>query len=241
MKTPPDVDQEQGRNGDGGVTSTWIITCASSVCSRRVFSVSDTSNGYDAIAGEFIAGRGDVKTRGIAVGVHAVRTWAETLQPGSAVLDLGCGPGDPITHVLIDAGLAVYGVDASPRMVETFRTRFPGVPVECKTVEESDFFGREFDGVIAWGLLFLLEPRVQAQIIGKVARALARDGRFLFTAPLQACEWRDAMTGLRSESLGAEDYRRLLEEAGLVVVNETDDEGDNHYYMSLKPSTHMNS
>ena len=203
--------------------------------------VSDTSNGYDAIAAEFIGGRGDVKTRGIAVGVRAVQAWAKTLKPGSAVLDLGCGPGDPITHVLVDAGLAVYGVDASPRMVAAFRERFPGVPVECNTVEESNFFGRQFDGVIAWGLVFLLEPRVQAQLIGKIAHALVPDGRFLFTAPPQACEWRDAMTGQRSESLGAVAYRRLLGEAGLVVINETDDEGDNHYYMSLKPSTHMTS
>jgi len=197
--------------------------------------VSDTSNGYDAIAAEFIAGRGDIKTRGIAVGVRAVRAWAETLQPGSAVLDLGCGPGDPITHVLIDAGLAVYGIDASSRMVDAFRARFPGVPVECNSVEQSDFFGRQFDGVIAWGLLFLLQPEVQAQLIGKVAHALAPDGRFLFTAPRQACEWSDAMTGLRSESLGADAYRRLLEEAGLALIDETEDEGENHYYMSLKP------
>jgi SAM-dependent methyltransferase len=197
--------------------------------------VTDASNGYEAIAAEFIAGRGDIKTRGIAVGVRAVRAWVKTLQPGGAVLDLGCGPGDPITRLLIDAGLAVYGVDASPRMVDAFRVRFPGVPIECNSVERSDFFGREFDGVIAWGLFFLLEADVQAQLIGKVAHALARNGRFLFTAPPEACEWNDAMTGLRSESLGAAAYRRLLETAGLVLLDETEDEGDNHYYMALKP------
>ncbi|HEX5437791.1 MAG TPA: class I SAM-dependent methyltransferase [Gemmatimonadaceae bacterium] len=197
--------------------------------------MSDASNGYEAIAAEFLARRGAFNTRNTAVGVSTVRAWATTVQSGGAVLDLGCGPGDPITRVLVDAGLAVYGVDASPRMVAEFRARFPGIPVECNSVERSAFFGREFAGVIAWGLLFLLQPDIQAQLIGKVAHVLARGGRLLFTAPCQACDWRDSMTGLPSESLGAEAYRRLLETAGLVLLDETDDEGENHYYMARKP------
>lgn len=197
--------------------------------------MTDPSNGYDAIADEFLAGRGDRRTREDAIGVATVRAWARTIRPGGAVLDLGCGPGDPITHVLIDAGLAAHGVDASPHMVSAFRSRFPGVPVECSSVERSDFFGREFDGVIAWGLLFLLPADAQERLIPKVAHALARDGRFLFTAPAQVCEWRDAMTGQQSHSLGADAYRGLLETAGLILIGEAEDEGENHYYFARKP------
>ena len=197
--------------------------------------MSDASNGYDGIAAEFIAGRGSSKTRDIAVGVRVVRAWAKTLKPGGAVLDLGCGPGDPMTRVLFDAGLAVYAVDASPRMVAEFRTRFPAVPIECNSVEQSNFFGRAFDGVIAWGLLFLLEPDAQVQLIDKVARILSAHGRFLFTASGEPCEWNDAMTGQPSVSLGAETYRRLLKMSGLALIDETEDEGQNHYYVALKP------
>jgi len=194
---------------------------------------SDPSNGYEAIAAEFIADRG--ARPDVGVGVRTVREWARALRAGSAVLDLGCGPGYPIASVLVEAGLDVYGVDASPTMVEQFRARFPAVPVECDGVETSDFFGRGFDGVIAWGLLFLLSPTVQVDVIERVAGVLVRGGRFLFTAPLQACEWSDVMTLRRSESLGAEAYRRHLVAAGLQLDREAEDEGGNHYYMAVKP------
>ena len=38
--------------------------------------------------------------RSTAIGVKEVRKWAETLPPGGSVIDLGCGPGFPITVAL---------------------------------------------------------------------------------------------------------------------------------------------
>jgi SAM-dependent methyltransferase len=195
----------------------------------------DASNGYEAVADAYCAGRGTPAATGFFVGRLTVREWAATLQPGGAVLDLGCGPGYPVTQLLADAGFAVAGVDASPSMVAAFRTRFPDAPVECNAAERSSFFGRQFDGIIAWGLMFLLEPPAQAAIIRRVAPALVRGGRFVFTAPREVCEWTDIMTGQRSVSLGEEAYRGLLSSAGLMLVGEADDEGDSHYYMTVKP------
>jgi SAM-dependent methyltransferase len=173
---------------------------------------------------------------GDAIGASTVRAWAQAFPPGATVLDLGSGPGEPSTRILREAGLATYAIDASPTMVAAFRERFPDVPIERNTVEASDFFGRTFDGVLAWGLLFLLEPEAQAIVIGKVARALEPGGRFLFTAHTQALEWLDAMTGRRSQSLGAQRSERLLNDAGLTWVGEAQDEGENHYYFVEKPS-----
>lgn len=194
----------------------------------------DRSNGYEAVAPVFIAGRGTRPMRGDAIGVATVRAWAETLPSGATVLDLGCGPGEPMTRVLRDAGLAVFGVDASPSMVAAFGERFPECPVECNTAETSDFFGRHFDAVIAWGLLFLLQPDAQIEIIAKVARSLVPDGRFLFTSPPQPISWLDAMTDRPSRSLGRDVYERLLREEGLLLLGEDEDEGENHYYFATK-------
>lgn len=194
----------------------------------------DGSNGYEAIANAYIAGRGTRPLVGDAIGAATVRTWARGFRPSATVLDLGAGPGEPSTRILVEAGLATCAVDASPTMVAAFRERFPGVPIECNTVEASALFDRTFDGVLAWGLLFLLEPAAQALLIAKVARALQPRGRFLFTAHTQPLAWLDAMTGRRSQSLGAPTYERLLREAGLTWVGDAQDEGENHYYFVEK-------
>ncbi len=163
-----------------------------------------------------------------------MQAWAQAFPPGATVLDLGSGPGEPSTRILREAGLATYAVDASSTMVAAFRVRFPGVPIEQNTVEASEFFERTFDGVLAWGLLFLLKPEAQALVIEKVAGALNPGGRFLFTAPKEPLEWLDAMTGHQSRSLGLLTYERLLRDAGLTWVTEAQDEGENHYYFVEK-------
>jgi SAM-dependent methyltransferase len=192
--------------------------------------IDDGSNGYQEIASIYVAGRGTRPQVGDAIGAAIVRAWAQTFPPGATILDLASGPGEPSTRILREANLATYAVDASAAMVAAFRERFPGVPIDHSTVEASDFFDRMFDGVLAWGLLFLLEPAAQARVIEKVAGVLEPGGRFLFTAPKEPLEWLDAMTGRQSRSLGAQTYERLLRDSGLTWVAEALDEGENHYY-----------
>lgn len=194
----------------------------------------DGSNGYEEIASIYIARRGTRPLVGDAIGAATIKQWAQTFHPGATVLDLGSGPGEPSTRILQEMGLAICAVDASAAMAAAFRERFPGVPIDQNTVESSQFFHRTFDGVLAWGLLFLLEPATQALVIKKVAGALNHGGRFLFTAPKEPVEWLDAMTGRRSQSLGAQTYERLLHNAGLTWVSEALDEGGNHYYFVEK-------
>jgi SAM-dependent methyltransferase len=194
----------------------------------------DGSNGYEGIASIYVAGRGTRPLVGDAIGAATVRAWAQTFPPDATVLDLGSGPGEPSTRILQEAGLVTYAVDASPAMVAAFRERFPGVPIEHNTVESSAFFDRTFDGVLAWGLLFLLAPAAQALVIEKVAGALNPGGRFLFTATREPFEWLDGMTDRQSQSLGAPTYERLLRDVGLTWVGEAQDEGENHYFLVEK-------
>ena len=190
------------------------------------------SIGYEDVASEFMAGRGRSSP---GIGLSSVVDWSQTLPQGATILDLGCGTGMPISQALIERGFHVYGVDASPTLVTAFRARFPGVPIECATVEDSDFFGRTFDAVLAWGLFFLLDEELQRSLIKKIGGVLRSGGRLLFTAPKQSGSFpADAMTGRPQFSLGYEEYRKALEAEGLSLVGTHTDEGENHYYFALK-------
>lgn len=190
--------------------------------------MTDPSNGYEAIAEEFVSGR----VRSPIIGVATVREWARDLPRGGTVLDVGCGAGVPISQTLIARGFRVHGVDASPTMIAGFRARFPDAPSECAPAETSELLAGKYDGVVAWGLLFLLAPDTQAVVIRRMAEALADGGRLLFTAPREIGSWPDNLTRLTSYSLGWDAYVRLIRDAGLTFTGNALDEGDNHYYFA---------
>jgi SAM-dependent methyltransferase len=193
----------------------------------------DRSNGYEGVAVEFLARRGSA-ARSAGIGRKEVRNWARTLPRGAAVVDVGCGPGFPITEVLVLEGLNVFGVDAAPSFVQAFQQNLPKTPVVCEGVQDSPFFHRTFDAILAWGLIFLLSTADQRRLIQRFAEILVSGGRLLFTAPAPACVWNDAMTDLESRSLGVEEYRHLLAETGFSVISEYEDVGENHYFDAVK-------
>lgn len=189
----------------------------------------DASAGWDEVAEQFMAVRS-------AVGTALVRSWAADCLPAAAtILDVGCGSGVPIATALVQDGFRVWGVDAAPRLIAAFRQELPEMRAACEAAQTSAFFDRTFAGVIAIGLIFLLDEREQRQLLKNVGRALRPGGRFLFTAPAQACRWRDTLTRRPSLSLGTEAYAEHLAAAGLRVIGCQADEGGNNYFDVIRP------
>jgi 2-polyprenyl-3-methyl-5-hydroxy-6-metoxy-1,4-benzoquinol methylase len=187
----------------------------------------DFSNGWEAVAHDLIAFRGDT-------GLTTVMEWATSLPKGGSIIDIGCGSGEPMSSALVGMGFQVAGIDASPTLAAAYRRRFQGALIACEPAERSTFFGRQFNAAIAIGLLFLLGDNAQRVLIHNVAAALRPQGRFLFSAPKQPCTWQDLLTDRLSTSLGAAEYRRVLAGVGMEIVGEYTDEGDNYYYDAIK-------
>lgn len=185
----------------------------------------DSATAYETHALEFLRAR-DHSTIGTAV----LQAWCASLSPDAEVLELACGAGFPVTRILQEAGLLVWAVDSSPTLLAHFQKRFPLVSVACARVQDSTFFSKQFDAVLAIGLLFLLDEADQLALIQRLASHVKLGGRLLFTAPLQACQWRDASTGFVSHSLGQGAYVACLQAHGFVIIGHYVDEGENHYY-----------
>jgi cyclopropane fatty-acyl-phospholipid synthase-like methyltransferase len=185
----------------------------------------DAASAYERHAREFLSHRDSS-----SIGIDVVRRWAQSLEAGTDVLEIGCGGGLPVTRALLEADLEVRAIDASPTLVAEFQKRFPATPVQCQRIQDSDYFGQQFGAVVAIGLVFLLDEQEQHTLIRRVADSLVPKGRFLFTAPAEVHNWEDLTTGHACQSLGQERYTALLQECGCHVVGQYEDEGNNNYY-----------
>lgn len=191
----------------------------------------DSSNGWESVAKEFIS------IASWDMGAATVMSWSSFLEPGQAVLDVGCGFGGSYTIGLTEKGIEVYGIDASETLILEHQKRFPRAFVRCEPAEESSLFNREFDGVLSVGLIFLLSREKQRMVLEKMAASVKEGGRILFSSPFQVCDWNDLLTGKKSVSLGRDMYIETLQKHGLRLIGEYTDEGENHYYDFKKVPT----
>ena len=117
-------------------------------------------------------------------GGAVVKAVARHLQPGSRVLDYGCGPGFLVGH-LLDAGYQVtaadFSIDATGDTAtrHTGRTGFEGVT----TIDALLATGRKFDAVFLLEVVEHLYEKDLEQTLENVRRLLAPGGRLIVTTP----------------------------------------------------------
>jgi len=150
------------------------------------------------------------------------RAWidrvAAALPPGAAVLDLGCGAGEPLAADLIARGFAVTGLDFSTRMLAIARAQLPQARWIMGDMRDLAL-GERFHAIIAWDSFFHLTAAEQRALIPRIAGHLLPQGLFLFTAGPDAGEVWGAVAGgpVYHASLSPAGYAAALAEAGLLL------------------------
>ncbi|MCR6499277.1 class I SAM-dependent methyltransferase [Shinella sp. CPCC 101442] len=151
------------------------------------------------------------------------KTWlarfTAPLAAGAAILDLGCGSGEPMAASLIEGGFAVTGVDSSETLIGLCRTRHPKADWH---VADMRLFATEktFAGVLAWHSFFHLTPADQRAMFPRFAAMTERGGMLMFTSGTAHGVAIGNFVGepLYHASLDAGEYRALLAENGFVVL-----------------------
>jgi SAM-dependent methyltransferase len=141
------------------------------------------------------------------------------LQPGSPILDIGCGFGAPVAKYLIDKGFAVDGLDASPTLIALCRERFPQ---RSWHVADMRAFAlqKTFSGILAWDSLFHLSHQDQRCMFPTFKRHASSRAALMFTSGTSHGEAIGSYRGepLYHASLAPEEYRALLQSNGFRVI-----------------------
>lgn len=150
--------------------------------------------------------------------VAAVDRFVAALPPGASVLDVGCGSGWPIGAALLERGVRLTGVDASPRLIKHARETLPAADWRVDDMRTFDL-GQVFDGIVVWHSLFHLTPEDQHLALERIVSHAAATSILLLTEGgepgVSLGRWRGEP--LYHASLGASAYRSILKAAGFAL------------------------
>jgi ubiquinone/menaquinone biosynthesis C-methylase UbiE len=173
----------------------------------------------DAIAGQFDA---------IRTGFRPKETEYRSLllaplEPGSRILDLGCGTGRPIASHIASLGHHVTGVDGSEAMLAIVRERLPDHRWLHGKMEDFEL-ADTFHAVVCWDSLFHLPRQHYQPVIAKIHRWLVPGGRMMVSSGILVDEnpdgFTDTMFGheLYYDSLSPEDMISTIEDTRLRLL-----------------------
>ena len=144
-------------------------------------------SGYDRVAERYLA----TKNPEDPLALEALEDLASLLPPEAAVLDLGCGAGIPVTHLLSDKGFTITGVDISAGQLNLARQNFPKGTFIKADMAEVTFEPGRFDTVIAFYSIIHVPRTEHPALLERVHRWLEPGGMFLATMTVADYEGRD--------------------------------------------------
>jgi cyclopropane fatty-acyl-phospholipid synthase-like methyltransferase len=165
------------------------------------------------------------------VRLRFVATVLDRLSPGSRVVDLGCGPGDPATRLLSEQHV-VLGVDVSMAQLQLARRLAPRASLVAADITTFHLAPASVDAVVSFFALGHLPPRTHADLMVRIASWLRPGGLLVTSAPLTAGDdVEDGWLGVPMYfgGIGEEAMLAAVSAAGLVLESAErvgEDEGE---------------
>lgn len=135
------------------------------------------------------------------------------------ILDIGCGTGEPLAKFWIEKGYKVTGVDASKRMIDLCKQRFPNERwflADMRTLNLQE----QFHAVIAWHSFFHLPHEDQRTTLKLLASYVNPKGLLIFTSGPEYDEvWSEnGGRDLYHASLSTDEYEKILLENNFKIL-----------------------
>jgi ubiquinone/menaquinone biosynthesis C-methylase UbiE len=189
---------------------------------RRTGTVTDpkrlVQQGYDAIADRYtrwtVSDESDLRATWLA-------KLAEILAAGSAVLELGCGAGLPVSRALAER-YHLTGIDISSVQLDRARINVPNGRFVQADMTEAPFRPAAFDAVVALFSITHVPREEHAELLDRM-RGLLRPGGYLLANMASS----DDPGTIENDWLGtpmffsgfdADMNRRLIKEAGFDLI-----------------------
>jgi SAM-dependent methyltransferase len=128
---------------------------------------------WDRLAGTYVSGIEPLTGAAVEPLLDAAQ-----VHQGTALLDIGTGPGTVIGPALA-RGAVVHAVDLTPAMVDQVRARHPDVDARVANASSLPYADESFDAVtLPFSLQHMAEP---AAVFAEARRVLRHGGRLAFT------------------------------------------------------------
>lgn len=133
-------------------------------------------------------------------------------QASPRVLDIGCGPYPSIPLEDLQYPSLVVALDASKRLLNSYRSAYPDSRVVLGYLEDLPFADRAFNGVVAFGILHH-SPKPEV-VVGEINRVLCPGGWLLSTEP--SSFWNGKMTTEGERGFELEEYLQLMSDFSVL-------------------------
>lgn len=101
--------------------------------------------------------------------------FAEMIDSGGTILDLGCGPGQHSKY-FCDLGFKVTGIDLSEKMISLAKSKYRTIDFQVMDIENLEFKNNRFDGIWASASLLHIEKSKFTKVLFNLKDILKDNG-----------------------------------------------------------------